>query len=141
IPYPVAGERIGAFLKGKGVFFGYSDGVKHLQRLDPRALTLTPLPLGGVYLRGASDGERLYVLLTNGTLQVREAGEGRLLREVRVSPRPFPEMDEDTGGAIYPDIALWPERGLAYVSLPHLGLVAEVSVERGRVLRYLRTGG
>jgi hypothetical protein len=50
-------------------------------------------------------------------------------------------MDEDTGGAIYPDIALWPERGLAYVSLPHLGLVAEVDVERGRVARYLRTGG
>lgn len=139
LAYPVP-ERIGAFLEGKGAFFGYSDGVQHLQRLDPQALTLTPIPLGGVFLRGKADGERLYVLLTDGRLQVREAREGRLLREVRVS-RPFPEMDEDTGGAIYPDIAPWPEKGLAYVSLPHPGLVAEVDVERGRVVRYLRVGG
>ncbi len=27
------------------------------------------------------------------------------------------------------------------MSLPHLGLVAEVDAERGRVVRYLRTGG
>ena len=139
LPYPVR-ERIGAFLEGQGVYFGYSDGVQHLQRLDPEALALTPIPLGGVFLRGKSDGQRLYVLLGDGRLQVREAPEGRLLKEVRVS-RPFPEMDEDTGGAIYPDIAPWPERGLAYVSLPHLGLVAEVDVERGRVVRYLRVGG
>lgn len=139
LPYPV-GERIGAFLEGEGAFFGYSDGVQHLQRLDPVALALTPIPLGGVFIRGASDGKRLYVLLTDGRLQVREAREGRLLREVRVS-RPFPEMDEDTGGAIYPDLAPWPERGLVYASLPHLGLVAEVDVERGRVVRYLRVGG
>ncbi|GLV48429.1 hypothetical protein TJA_15820 [Thermus sp. LT1-2-5] len=139
IPYPLS-ERIGAFLEGKGVFFGYSDGVTHLQRLDPVALRLTPVPLGGVFLRGKGDGERLYVLLSDGRLQVREAGEGRLLKEVRVS-RPFPEMDEDTGGAILPDLAPWPERGLVYVSLPHLGLVAEVDAERGRVVRYLRVGG
>ncbi|MGC8904642.1 hypothetical protein [Thermus sp.] len=141
LPYPVAGERIGAFLEGEGVFYGYSDGVRHLHRLDPAGLTLVPIALEGVFLRGASDGRRLYVLLTEGTLQVREAKEGRLLLKVRVSPRPFPEMDEDTGGAIYPDLALWPERGLAYVSLPHLGLVAEVDVAKGRVVRYLRTGG
>lgn len=139
LPYPV-GERIGAFLEGDGVFFGYSDSVGHLQRLDPVALSLTPVPLGGVFLRGKGDGKRLYVLLTDGRLQVREAREGRLLKEVRVS-RPFPEMDEDTGGAIYPDLAPWPERGLVYVSLPHLGLLAEVDVERGRVVRYLRVGG
>ncbi len=141
LPYPVAGERIGAFLEGDGAFFGYSDGVRHLLRLDPGAPGLTPIPLGGVFLRGASDGERLYVLLTDGTLQIREAKEGRLLRQVRVSPRPFPEMDEDTGGAIYPDLAPWPARGLVYASLPHLGLVAEVDVAKGRVVRYLRTGG
>ncbi|GAA6755769.1 hypothetical protein Thermus77420_12450 [Thermus thalpophilus] len=139
LPYPVS-ERIGAFLKGKGVFFGYSDRVTHLQRLDPVALRLTPIPLGGVFLRGKSDGERLYVLLSDGRLQVREAREGGLLKEVRVS-RPFPEMDEDTGGAILPDLAPWPERGLVYASLPHMGLVAEVDVERGRVVRYLRVGG
>ncbi|MDW8018186.1 MAG: hypothetical protein RMI36_10225 [Thermus sp.] len=139
IPYPLQ-ERIGAFLDGEGVFFGYSDGVTHLQRLDPQALTLTPIPLGGVFVRGKADGKRLYVLLKDGRLQVREAREGRLLKEVRVSP-PFPEMDEDTGGAIYPDLAPWPERGLAYVSLPHLGLLAEVDLERGRVVRFLRVGG
>ncbi|KHG64434.1 hypothetical protein QT17_12340 [Thermus sp. 2.9] len=139
LPYPVA-ERIGAFLEGKGVFFGYSDRVTHLQRLDPVALRLTPIPLGGVFLRGSSDRERLYVLLSDGRLQVREGGEGRLLREVRVS-RPFPELDEDTGGAILPDLAPWPERGLVYVSLPQMGLVAEVDAERGRVVRYLRVGG
>ncbi len=115
--------------------------MKHLQRLDPEALSLTPIPLGGVFLRGKSDGKRLYVLLSDGRLQVREAREGGLLREVRVAPRPFPEADEDTGGAIYPDLAPWPEKRLVYVSLPHLGLVAEVDGERGRVLRYLRTGG
>jgi len=141
LAYPVAGERIGAFLEGDGAFLGYSDGVKHLQRLDPKALSLTPIPLGGVYLRGASDGKRLYILLTDGRLQVREARNGNLLKEVRVAAKPFPEMDEDTGGAIYPDLALWPERGLLYASLPHLGLVAEVDAERGRVIRYLRTGG
>ncbi|GAA6751879.1 hypothetical protein Thermus77412_24240 [Thermus antranikianii] len=139
LAYPVS-ERIGAFLKGEGAFFGYSDGVQNLQRLDPVALRLTPIPLGGVFLRGKGDGKRLYILLTDGRLQVREAQEGRLLREVRVS-RPFPEMHEDTGGAIYPDLAPWPEKGLVYVSLPHLGLVAEVDAERGRVVRYLRVGG
>lgn len=108
LPYPVQGERIGAFLEGEGVFFGYSDGVRHLYRLDPSSPALAPLPLGGVFLRGAAHGERLYVLLTDGTLQVREAREGRLLRQVRVSAKPFPELDEDTGGAIYPDIASGP---------------------------------
>ncbi|AFV77363.1 hypothetical protein Theos_2377 (plasmid) [Thermus oshimai JL-2] len=137
LAYPV-GERIGAFLEGREVFFGYSDGVTHLQRLDPRALSLTPIALGGVFVRGKSDGERLFVLLQDGRLQVREAREGRLLREVRVS-RPLPEADEDTGGAILPDIALWD--GRAYVSLPHLGLMAEVDVGRGRVARFLRVGG
>ncbi len=139
LAYP-AGERIGAFLEGDGVFFGYSDRVAHLQRLDPVVPSLTPIPLGGVFVRGKADGKRLYVLLTDGRLQVREARDGKLLREIRVS-RPFPEMDEDTGGAIYPDLAPWPERGLLYVSLPHMGLLAEVDVERGRVVRYLRTGG
>ncbi|MFN4232840.1 MAG: hypothetical protein ACK4EW_07540, partial [Thermus sp.] len=139
LAYPVS-ERIGAFLEGEEALFGYSDGVQHLQRLDPRALSLTPVALGGVFIRGKSDGQQLYILLTDGRLQVREAREGRLLREVRVG-RPFPEMDEDTGGAIYPDIAPWPEKGLAYVSLPHLGLVAEVDVERGRLVRYLRVVG
>lgn len=140
IPYPIQ-ERIGAFLEGDGVFFGYSDSVQHLQRLDPVALTLTPVPLGGVFIRGKSDGKQVYTLLTDGRLQVREGREGRLVREIRVSTNPFPDMDEDTGGAIYPDIALWPERGLAYVSLPHLGLVAEVDVAKGRLVRYLRVGG
>lgn len=139
LAYPVP-ERIGAFLEGDGVFFGYSDGVQHLQRLDPAVPSLEPLPLGGVFVRGKSDRKRLYILLTDGRLQVREAREGRLLKEVRVS-RPFPDMDEDTGGAIYPDLAPWPEKGLVYVSLPHLGLVAEVDAERGRAVRYLRVGG
>ncbi|WP_337845125.1 hypothetical protein [Thermus sp.] len=137
LAYPV-GERIGAFLEGEGAFFGCSDAVTHLQRLEPRVLGLTPIPLGGVFLRGASHGNRLYVLLQDGRLQVREAREGELLKEVRVS-RPLPEMDEDTGGAILPDIVPW--IGRAYVSLPHLGLVAEVDGERGRVVRYLRVGG
>lgn len=141
IPYPVAEERIGAFLEGDGVFFGYSDEVRHLLILDPQALTLSPIPLGGVFLRGASDGKHLLVLLTDGRLQVREAGAGKLLRELRVAPEPFPEVHEDTGGAAYPDIALWPERNLAYVSLPHLGGVAEVSLGEGRVLRQLKIGG
>ncbi|GAA5335238.1 MULTISPECIES: hypothetical protein [Thermus] len=139
LAYPV-GERVGAFLKGDGVFFGYSDKVTHLQRLDPRGPQLTPIPLGGALLRAKADGKRVYVLLTDGRLQVLEGREGKLLRELRLA-RPFPEMEEDTGGAIYPDLAPWPERGLLYVSLPHLGLVAEVDGERGRVVRYLHTGG
>ncbi|MGQ9734994.1 MAG: YncE family protein [Thermaceae bacterium] len=137
LAYPVQ-ERIGAFLKGEGVYFGYSDGVTHLQRLDPRGPSLTPVPLGGRYIGGASDGSRLLVLLTDGRLQLREAREGRLLREIRLA-RPFPEMDEDTGGAILPDIALGGER--AYVSLPHLGLVAELGLDPLRVLRFHRVGG
>ncbi|MDW8426607.1 MAG: hypothetical protein RMK51_11800, partial [Meiothermus sp.] len=104
--YPLQ-ERIGSFLKGKGSFFGHSDAVAYLQRLDPVALSLTPIPLGGTLLRGKSDGERLYILLTNERLQVREGGRGQLIKEIQAS-RPFPKMDETTGGAIYPDIAPWP---------------------------------
>lgn len=137
LAYPIP-ERIGAFLEGRGVFFGYSDAVTHLQRLDPARLTLTPIPLGGRLVRGASDGERLYLLLQDGRLQVREAREGGLLREVRVG-QPLPEVDEDTGGAVLPDLA--PAGPLVYVSLPHLGLVAEVDGERCRVVRFLRVGG
>ncbi len=137
LAYPLK-ERIGAFLKGQGAYFGYSDRVTHLQRLDPAGPSLTPIPLGGHLVRAKGYGEVLLVLLEEGILQVRSGEDGRLLRQVRVD-RGFPEMDEDVGGAILPDIARLEER--AYVSLPHRGLVAEVDWKGGRLLRYLRTGG
>jgi hypothetical protein len=139
LPYPV-GERIGAFLEGDGVFFGHSDAVTHLQRLDPRGLSLTPVPLGSAYVRGASDGKRLLVLLRDGRLSLRDGRTGEALREVRLTAS-LPEWDEDTGGAVLPDIALWPGKELAYVSLPHQGLVAEVGLSPLRVVRFLRVGG
>jgi len=137
LPYPVP-ERIGAFLEGEGVFFGYTEGSRHLQLLEPKTQRLTPIPLGGTLLRGKGYGEVLLVLLQEGHLQVRSGKDGLLLRSIRVDGG-FPELEEDTSGAVLPDIARLDH--LAYVSLPHRGLIAEVDWKKGKLLRYLRVGG
>ncbi len=107
LPYP-GRERIGAFHKGEGVFFGYSDGVTALQRLDLNGLSLTPIPLGGSLIWMQSAGTRLLVLLKDGRFQLREGGrDGSWPRPVL--PPPSPTRMRTPGG---PSCRISPSLGI-----------------------------
>jgi len=139
IPYP-ASERIGTFIETADGFFGASEGVVNLQRLDPMGMELTAVPLGSTLMAHSTteDDKFVLVLLQNGVLEVRDGKQGELVRSIRLGPW-LPTMDEDVSGAIMPAIVV---RGsYAYVSLPHRGLVLEVNWESGKTTRSLRVGG
>ena len=139
IAYPTS-ERIGHFMDGDGVLIGSSEKVQNLQLLDPKNLTLKPVPLGSMLMARtmSADKKHIFVLLQNGNLEVRNGHTGDLIRSIIVST-PFPAMDEDVTGALMPSIAAWENR--AYVSLPQSGIIAEVEWLEGKLLRSLTIGG
>jgi len=139
IPYPIS-ERIGAFIETAAGFFGTSEGVTNLQRLDPVAMTLTPIPLKSTLMAHGTteDGKFLFTLLQNGMLEVREGQRGELVRTIQLGPS-LPEMEEDVSGAIMPSIVAHGDH--LYVSLPHRGLIMDVDWQKGKVVRKLLVGG
>lgn len=139
IPYPIS-ERIGTFIETAAGFFGASEGVTNLQRLDPVALKLTPVPLKSTLMaHGTSeDGQFVFTLLQNGMLEVRDGRRGELVRNIQLGPS-LPEMEEDVSGAIMPDIVAHGDH--LYVSLPHRGLIMDVDWQKGKIVRKLLVGG
>lgn len=144
IPYPTR-QRIAAFHQGgDGVLWGSTGGgVEALYRLhtskEPYTLTAVPLRDRALRVRTTEDGSHLLGLTFSGTLQVRNASTGELLREIAVS-RPFdPNLHEHTDKASLPDLVA---RGtVAWISLPHEGRVVEVDIAAGAVQRVIETGG
>ncbi len=143
IAYP-ENQRVAAFLKGKQrIFWGYTEGtLPRLYRLDLGQETYafdTISVASSVQVNVSSDGALLLVLTRAGTLEIRDGGSGDLLRTVEVS-RPFAkDFHEHTDKAVLPDILTMGAR--AFVSLPPEGKIAEVDLEKGVVIRYLKIGG
>ncbi len=141
--YPES-QRVAAFLKGKGrVFWGYTEGtLPQLYRLDlavePYVFETIPVA-SSVQVNTSHDGAYLLALTRAGVLEIRDGGTGDLLRSVEVS-KPFAaDFHEHTDKAVLPDILTL--GGLAYVSLPTEGAIAEVDLEAGEVIRHLDIGG
>jgi hypothetical protein len=143
IEYPEE-QRVGAFLHGTGsVLWGYTEGtLPMLYRLDA---AVQPYELSTIVVSDAirqwttEDGQLLLLLNRNGKFEVRDGGSGEVLRSVQVSGPFVGEYHEHVDRAILPDIKTMD--GRAYVSLPHEGRIAVVTLEDARVERYINIGG
>ena len=143
IPYP-GRQRVGAFLAGQDrVLWGYTEGeLTALYRLDaarqPYAFEVLPVE-ASIQQNVNGDGSLLLILLRSGVFEIRDGSSGNLLRAVSVTAAFADEFHEHVDKAILPDIQTL--GGLAYISLPHEGRIAEVDLRTAKILRYLETGG
>jgi hypothetical protein len=143
IQYP-SRQRIGPFLHGRDrVIWGYTESsISELQRLDLKRepYVIESLPVDSSIQQNASpDGKYLLVYTRNGMLDIRDGGTGELIDQIRVS-RPFDqEYHEHVDKALLPDIRFL--GGRVYISLPHEGRIAELTLDPAEVLRYIDVGG
>jgi hypothetical protein len=143
VPYPGA-QRTAVFAHGRDrVIWGSSEGANPVMlRLD---LAVEPyafqaVPVDSVIQRGTTeDGEFLILYSRNGRLDIRDGGTGELLRRVKVSRKFNAEYHEHVDKALLPDIVTLGRR--AYISIPPEGVIVEIDLDRGKVLRRIRLGG
>ena len=143
IGYPEK-QRVGAFLHGKdSILWGYTEGtLPMLYRLDTgvRPYRFTTLPIGESIRQGTTrDGALLLILDRSGTFEIRDGGSGDVVHSVRVSGPFEGGYHEHVDKAILPDIKTLD--GRAYVSLPHEGRIAVVTLDNGVVERFIDIGG
>lgn len=72
-------------------------------------------------------------------LDIRDGGSGDLFAQIRVSRAFDQEYHEHVDQALLPDIRFLDER--VYISLPHEGRIAELSLDPAEVIRYIEVGG
>ncbi len=143
IPYP-GKQRVARFIRGKGrILWGYGEGVlPSLYRFDPakEPYAFETLEVESAIQQSTSeDGNYLLVYSRSGTLDIRDGGSGELLRQVEIS-KPFAkEYHEHVDKAILPDIGTLGSK--AYISVPPEGVVVEVDLEAGQLLRRIAVGG
>lgn len=143
IPYPEP-QRIGVFLNGSGrVLWGNTEGALPLvYRFDAgkEPYVLEKVPVDAAIQQYASpDGRYLLVYSRSGVLDVRDGGTGQLIRQVTIS-KPFDSAyHEHVDKALLPDIQVL--GGRAFVSIPPEGVIVELDVEAGKVLRRIQVGG
>lgn len=143
LPYP-SRQRIGPFLHGRDrVLWGYTESsIAELQRLDLKQepYVIESLPVDSSLQQNTSpDGKYLLVYTRDGMLDIRDGGTGELFTEIRVSRAFDQEYHEHVDKALLPDIRFLDER--VYISLPHEGRIAELSLDPVEVLRYIEVGG
>ncbi len=143
IAYP-ASQRVAAFLAGKErILWGYTEGTLPMfYRLDMarRPYEFETIPVeSSVQYATSGDGRYLLVLTRAGVLEIRDGGNGKLQRSVPVTAPFAKDFHEHTDKAVLPDILV--AGGSAYVSLPNEGRIAQVDIDRGKVLRRLEVGG
>ena len=143
IPYPTE-QRIGVLIKGKNrVLWGSTEGaLPALYRLNParEPYQFDTVPVeSSIQLAGTEDGSILMVYSRNGTLDIRDGGDGKLIRQVRISGPFVKEYHEHVDRAILPDILAIGDR--AYISVPPEGVIGEVDIKQGKVLRRINVGG
>jgi len=143
IAYP-SGRRVGTFVRGRdGVVWGSDEGTNPaILRLDTREqpYVMQSIPVNAMIQRGASaDGQYLLLYSRDGTLDIRDGATGSSLRTVRVS-RPFDsEYHEHVDKALLPGIIT---RGnIAYITIPPEGVIVEVDILAGKVIRKIQVGG
>ena len=143
IPYP-GNQRIGIFMHGKdGVLWGTSEGANPaILRLDSRQqpYSFQSIPVNAAIQRGVTeDGSLILLYSRDGTLDIRDGGSGQSLRTVQVSRAFSSEYHEHVDKALLPDILTMGK--LAYITIPPEGVIVEVDVLAGTVLRRFDIGG
>ncbi|MEO8444324.1 MAG: hypothetical protein ABI567_04880 [Gammaproteobacteria bacterium] len=143
IPYP-GKQRAAVFVHGKdGVIWGSSEGANPaILRLDGRQQPweFQAVPVNAAIQRGVTeDGNFILLYSRDGTLDIRDGGTGESLRTLPVS-RPFDsEYHEHVDKALLPDIVTLGTT--AYITIPPEGVIVEVDILAGKVLRRLEVGG
>lgn len=143
IPYPDK-QRIGIFYPGRdGVLWGSTEGATPaILRLDPskRSYKFKSIPVDSAIQRGTSDDGRYLLLYSrNGTLEIRDGRSGKLKHKVAISGTFESEYHEHVDKALLPDIVTVGEK--AYVTIPPEGVLVEVDMRSGQVLRRFELGG
>jgi DNA-binding beta-propeller fold protein YncE len=143
IPYP-GDQRAGVFMHGKdGVIWGTTEGANPaVLRLDTRRqpYAFEAIPVNSAIQRGITeDGSLMLLYSRDGTLDIRDGGTGQSLRSLAVS-KPFDAAyHEHVDKALLPDIVT--SGKLAYITIPTEGVIVEVDIEAGKVLRRIAVGG
>lgn len=143
IPYPST-QRVGTFMHGKdGVLWGTSEGTNEvILRLDSRnrPYAFESIPVNAAIQRGVSEDGRLMLLYSrDGTLEIRDGATGEPLRTVRIS-KPFDgEYHEHVDKALLPGIVTLDN--MAYITIPPEGVIVEVDMLAGKVVRKIKVGG
>ncbi|WP_284642552.1 stalk domain-containing protein [Paenibacillus silviterrae] len=143
ISYPEK-QRVAAFMEGKErIFWGYTEGtLPMLYRLDAgrQPYTYETVPVASS-VRQAISADKSYLLILNrdGKLEIRNSANGELLRSVVVGKGWSADFHEHTDKAILPDIVTLGSH--AYVSLPDEGIIAQIDLDNGKLIRNLNIGG
>ena len=143
ITYPNR-QRVGAFLKGiEGIYWGYTEGtIPQLYRLDvsQQPYTFTVLTIEASIRQSASpDGQYLLSLSKAGVLEIRSGYDGELLHDPLIATAVDEDLHEHVDKAILPDIDVVGDS--AFVSLPHMGYIVEVSLQTGELVSEINVGG
>jgi DNA-binding beta-propeller fold protein YncE len=143
IDYP-SDQRAAAFLRGKGrVLWGKNEGaLPAMLRLDPakkpyrfKAVTVD----ASIQQATTEDGSRLLIYSRNGTLDIRDGDSGKIRHQLQIS-KPFEaDYHEHVDKALVPDIVSSGDR--AWITIPPEGVIVEVDLGAGTVLRRISTGG
>ncbi|MBL8200091.1 MAG: hypothetical protein JNK40_03885 [Chromatiales bacterium] len=143
IPYP-SKQRAAIFMHGKdGVMWGTSEGANPaILRLDGRKqpYAFESIPVNAAIQRGVTeDGSFILLYSRDGTLDIRDGGTGESLRKVRVSRKFDSEYHEHVDKALLPEIVTL--GNTAYITIPPKGVIVEVDILAGKVLRKIKVGG
>ncbi len=143
IPYP-GKQRAAVFMHGKdSVLWGSSEGANPaILRLDLRQqpYSFESVPVNAAIQRGVTDdGSFILLYSRDGTLDIRDGGTGESLRTLPVSKAFDSEYHEHVDKALLPDIVALGTT--AYITIPTEGVIVEVDVLAGKVLRRIEVGG
>ena len=131
-------------LHGKdGVMWGTSEGANPaILRLDGRKqpYEFQSIPVNAAIQRGITeDGGFILLYSRDGTLDIRDGGTGESLRTLPVS-QPFDsEYHEHVDKALLPEIVTLGTT--AWITIPPEGVLVEVDILAGKVLRRIEVGG
>ena len=143
IPYPDR-QRAAVFIQGRGrVLWGSTEGANPaILRLDPgrEPYRFQSIPVNAAIQRDTTqDGRYLLLYTRDGQLEIRDGRSGRLRRTVTISAPFDSEYHEHVDKALLPDIRTLGQ--VAYITIPPEGVIVEVDIRRGRVLRRIEVGG
>jgi hypothetical protein len=143
IPYPDR-QRAAVFIQGRGrVLWGSTEGANPaILRLDParEPYRFQSIPVNAAIQRDTTrDGRYLLLYTRDGQLEIRDGRSGRLRRTVTISAPFDSEYHEHVDKALLPDIRTLGQ--VAYITIPTEGVIVEVDIRRGRVLRRIDVGG
>ena len=137
-------QRVAAFLEGKDrVFWGYTEGTLPVfYKLDAgkEEYSYEVIPVTPSIRQAVSDDLSYLLSLTrSGNIEIRDSVSGDLLSSIKLGKGWSDELHEHVDKAILPDIVTLGD--FAFISLPDEARIAQVDMTKGKVVRYLNTGG